>query len=134
MKIFKKERYPFLMVTRLFLYFVEIVLAVSVFLAIALNAIPAVAVEFSAYNHITYNSGMLDVTIGTLLTGLFFVIVAAVVFLWALRAFHKGVNKLYAFIKRKYIEKIKTPVDRKESKSRKGKKKKKGAVKLETSD
>ena len=60
MKIFKKERYPFLMITRLFLYFVEVVLAVSVFLAIALNAIPAVAVEFSAYNHITYNSGMLD--------------------------------------------------------------------------
>ena len=118
MKIFKKERYPFLMITRLFLYFVEVVLAVSVFLAIALNAIPAVAVEFSAYNHITYNSGMLDVTIGTLLTG----------------AFHKGVNKLYAFIKRKYIEKIKTPVDMKESKSRKDKKKKKGAVKLETSD
>lgn len=134
MKIFKKERYPFLMITRLFLYFVEVVLAVSVFLAIALNAIPAVAVEFSAYNHITYNSGMLDVTIGTLLTGLFFVIVAAVVFLWALRAFHKGVNKLYAFIKRKYIEKIKTPVDMKESKSRKDKTKKKGAVKLETSD
>ena len=120
MKIFKKERYPFLMITRLFLYFVEVVLAVSVFLAIALNAIPAVAVEFSAYNHITYNS--------------VFVIVVAVVFLWALRAFHKGVNKLYAFIKRKYIEKIKTPVDMKESKSRKDKKKKKGAVKLETSD
>ena len=131
MKIFNKNRYVFLMITRVFLGVVELILLLAVLLAVALHIVPTVAVEFSAYNGITYASPVLDVVIGTLLPCLFFLSILVGVFVIVVKKVHGLNNKFYSFIEKKYIAKLNEPISSKKGKSkRRGKKK--GAVKIET--
>ena len=133
MKIFNKDCYVFLMITRVFLWVVELILLLAFLLAVALHIVPTVAVEFSAYNGITYASPVLDVVIGTLLPCLFFLSILVGLFVIAVKKVHSLNNKFYSFIEKKYIAKLNEPRSVSSKKGRfKRHGKKKGAVKIET--